>query len=519
MKPSDYLWRLIHYMEKAESRYFRLFAGMQNGKKNYEYLYEEVSKVKKLEKYDEALIRERLDKAGKVPARSFAVTKKYLFENLMRSLRLLHEDRDMESRVRKLYDEATLLFSRGLTEKSLEYTLEAKRLAEKYELFSILIDLLGLEIQHAFFSIKPSKSPFARFEALYREKKAAQEKLAQETEANRLRDQAFILYRTRNTQQGKDKERRIKELQNQPFLREPGKFLSFRSELYYHHAWAFIYLVENINKERALYHSGKTLEVWDKYPIFKEEYPRLYKVNLFGYLGNCHSFKDYSNYQITLEKARRLKSRTLTEKASDFQDTAHYELLFLINTNCYNEALKLAGELEEKIKDYFRRKYPLRKDKLVTFYYNTSLLLFVTGHYEDALRYIGEIRKVGKTDIRLDIQYFTRILKLLILFEQGKYDQLDYKEPYVKKILKNNDMYSEFDATVLGHLRKLIKGDIESEERKTYQALLKDIGFSEEKFKKVRGREEIKIWARSKIERRPMAEVLTEMNEAAMAKA
>ena len=120
---------------------------------------------------------------------------------------------------------------------------------------------------------------------------------------------------------------------------------------------------------------------------------------------------------------------------------------------------------------------------------------------------------------RLDIQYFTRILQLLIFFEKGENDQLDYKEPYVKKLLKNDDMLSAFDETVLSHLRKLNKSVNTGEEREIYQGLLSDIGSSEEKFKKVRGREEVKIWAKSKLENRKMAEILWEENQAAMAKA
>ena len=520
MRSSDNLWRLVHLLDKAEARYFRLFAQLQSGKKKYEYLYDEVSKVKRLEKYDESLVRERLDSQHKIPAGSFAVTKKYLFDTLLKSLRLLHEDKSIENRIRRLYDDASLLFNRGITDKSLEYTREAKKLAEKYERFAILTDLINLELQHEFLSLKPAHSPFAQFEALYRQKEIALEKLAQEIEAHKLRDQAYVLYRTRNTQQGKAHEQHIQELKNKAFLQQPGKFRSFRSELYYHHAWALIYTVENTNLDLVFYHSQKTLEVWDKYPLFQEEYPRLYKVNLFAYLGTCHLYQRYTGFEATLKAARNLKSRTVLERASDFLDISNYQLLFLLNTNRHEEALKLARKLEEKIADYNRRKYPIRKEKLITLYYNISILLFVTEKYDEALNWIHKNRKVvRKTMTRLDIQYFTRILQLLIFFEKGENDQLDYKEPYVKKLLKNDDMLSAFDETVLSHLRKLNKSVNTGEEREIYQGLLSDIGSSEEKFKKVRGREEVKIWAKSRLGDRKMAEILWEENQAAMAKA
>lgn len=521
MKASDHLWRLVHFMDKAESRFFRLFARLQNGKKKYEHLYEAVSKAKNPDKYDEALIREQLDREGKLPARSFAVTKIYLFDNLLKALRILEEDKTVENRVWKLYHEASVLFSRGLMSKSLSYIREAKQLAEKHECFSVLADLLSLETYHNFFHLKTSGAPLAEFEALYREKKTVLEKMALDTEANWLRDQAYILYRTWNTQPGESREARIQELRNHPFFKEPGQFRTFRSELFYHHAWALIYYVENKNKSLALYHSNKTLEIWNKYPAFKKEYPRLYKVNLFANLGTRHSYNNYLGFEDILDEARNLESRTIFERTSDFQDTSHYHLLFLINTCRFEEAKQLVADLEEKIKDYFRRKYPLRKDKMITLYHNIAVLFFLAEEYDETLRWAQKLRKIAgkKSMTRLDIQYFAFILKLLVHFEKGESDKLDHIEPYVKKKLKTNEMLSEFDASVLSHIRKLNKSYIAEEDRKIYEGLLAEIEASEKKHTKIRGRAEIKLWVESKLQRKKIADLLREQFEAAMARA
>lgn len=521
MKASDHLWRLVHFLDKAESRFFRLFAQLQKGRKQYEHLYEAVSKVKNLDKYDESLIREQLDREGKLPARSFAVTKMYLFDNILKALRLLEEDKTVENRVRKLYHEASVLLSRGLINKSFSCVREAKQLAEKYECFSVLADLLSLEIYHNFVYLKPSGDPLAELEALYREKQTVLEKMALDAEANWLRDQAYILYRTWNTQPGESREARIRELRNHPFLKEPGKPRTFRSELFFHHAWALIYYIENKNKRLALYHSDRTLEIWDKYPAFKKEYPRLYKVNLFANLGTRHSFNNYLGFEDTLNEARKLESRTISEKTSDFQDTAHYHLLFLINACRFEEARQLVAELEEKIKGYSRRKYPLRKDKMITLYHNTAVLFFLAEEYDETLRWAQKLRKISgkKSMARLDIQYFAYILKLLVHFEKGEADKLDHIEPYVKKKLKTNDMLSGFDASVLSHIRKLNKSYIAEEDRKIYEGLLAEIKSSEQKHTKIRGRAEIKLWVESKLQRKKIADLLREQFEAAMAEA
>ena len=519
MRPTDHLWRLIRFMEKAEARHFRLFSQFQAGQKKYEYLYDAVKKVKRGEKYDEALIKKRLDQQGKVPAGSFAVTKKYLFDLLVKSLRLLQEDKTVEKSIRKQYEEASLLMTRGIIDKSLEYIREGKKKAEQYECFTILIDFLSLEIKHLLLNLKNTNAPYNRMAALYQEKEVAMQKLAQESEAHKLRDLAYLLYRTGNTQLGEPQIQRLLRLKNQEFLQNPGKFTSFRSELYFHHCWGFIHTVENINPTLIFYHYRKTIEVWDNYPLFKKEYTQLYKSNLFGYLGTCHSYKDYSDYEEVLNKASSLKSQNILDTIDDFHNIYHYRLLLLMNTGRYKEALALAKELEVKIEDFTRRKYPLTKHRLLTLYYNISILLFVIEQYDEALKWAMRIRKeFSRSNVRTDIQYFVYILRLLIQFEKGQADQLDYKEPYVKKLLKKNDMLSQFDEVILNTIRKLNKSRTEKEEQGLYKELLKNIEISEREFKKIRGREEVKLWARSKLSNIPMTELLREEAEKAMAK-
>ncbi|MCA9457527.1 MAG: CHAT domain-containing protein [Nitrospira sp.] len=424
----------------------------------------------------------------------------------------LHEDKTVESRIRQRHDEALLLFKRGIMEKSLRYLQEAKKQAEQYECFTLLVDILNLELQHELASLGTIEAPYSHFEGLHREKEVVLEKLALETEAQHIRDLAFILYRTANTQGIERTLKQLMELKSRAFLQQPGKFSSFRAKLFFHHSWGLIHTVENINPTLTFSHHLKALELWDRHPIFKKEYPRLYKLNLFNYLSIRHSYRDYSDFEAVLNKAQEIESRTIVDKTSDFHDTYHYRLLYLMNTGSYEEALSLVEELEEKISDLTRQKYPLRKNKLITLYYNISILLFVIERYDEALEWIQKLRKEiqKSTATRQDIQYFAYILKLLIQFEKGEANQLDYREPYIKKLLRDNDMLSEFDEMVLTHIRRLNKSSLASEDHKLYQAMLRDIESSEKKFKKVRGREEVKLWVKSKLSERKMTDILKE---------
>ncbi|MCB9296725.1 MAG: hypothetical protein H6559_26950 [Lewinellaceae bacterium] len=513
---NDYLWRLVHLMDKSEARHFRLSARIHNGKKDggkkkYEYLYDEIKSVELAKNYDEDTIREKLDKEKKVPKGSFAVTKSYLADNLLRALRHLNENGSAEGKMRVLLDEAQLLFDRGILYKSARQLAKAKKLARKYQCFPLLAEILRMEVKQQMSILSQLEKPFQSLSRLYEEQEVVVKSLAQETEYNRLMNQAFALYHTRNTLPGEEGIRLLETLRQDPALKTPERFLSFRSELLYHHAWGLIHTVENINPKLVFYHYQKTLEAWDKYPVFKEEYTRSYKLYLFNFLSTCHSQGDYSSFESILGKTQELESRTLAERSWDFFNTYQYKLLFLMNTGEVEAAQNLAREVDEKIRLYTKRRYPLQKNKLLSLYYNISVLLFVTENYKTALHWADKIRKeLRTTSARLDLKYFARILQLLILYESGQDDQLDNKEPYVKRLLKGQDMYSGFDAMVLKYLRKLCKYRYTHDEKELFRGLLQEIEDSEAQYRKIRGREEVKLWAQSHLEGKKMIDLIQE---------
>ena len=420
-----------------------------------------------------------------------------------------------EGKIKILLDEAQLLFDRGILYKSTKQLCKAKKLAQKYQCFPLLIDILRLETKQQISTMSQLEKPYHSISQLYDEQGLAIKSLAQETEYNRLMHQAFILYHTWNTMLGEEGIGLLQALKQDPALKKPERFLSFRSELLYNHALGLIHTVENINPQQIFSHYKKTLEVWDKYPIFKNEYTRTYKLYLFNYLATCHALKDFSSFETILNKTQEMESRTVFERARDFHNTYHHKVLFLMNSGEATAAQNLAHEVEEKIRLYTKRRYPLQQNKLLSLYYNIAILLFASENFESAMQWTEKIRKeLRKPAARLDLQYFTRILQLLILFETGDDDKIDHKEPYLKRLLKSDDMLSEFDDTVLRYIRKLSKCRLPREERELFKGLLKEIQDSEARYQKIRGREEVKLWAQSHLEGKKMMDLLKEKFQA-----
>ena len=136
------LYSLIRSMTKSEKRYFRLTSGLQSGPKSYLTLFDLLDKAPT---YDEHTVKS-LNEA--FPVNSIEPARKHLQRMIMRSLRLFDSDKDTESRLSNLLNEARILYNKGLTKMAFEQLAKAKSLARKREKFIFYILAAKQELQY-----------------------------------------------------------------------------------------------------------------------------------------------------------------------------------------------------------------------------------------------------------------------------------------------------------------------------------------------------------------------------------
>ena len=106
---SEQLFTIIKSLTKAEKRNFRLY--VQRLQSNEDVLYVRLfDLLDKSEEYDEENV---LEKLGDIPKSKFVNLKRHLYTQILKSLRLIHEN--IESiKVREQIDFAHILYSKGL---------------------------------------------------------------------------------------------------------------------------------------------------------------------------------------------------------------------------------------------------------------------------------------------------------------------------------------------------------------------------------------------------------------------
>ena len=142
MKATTDLFDLIQSLSPNEKRYFKRFAtqhviGKQN---NYLRLFEAIAKQKR---YDEDALRKRFK--GERFIEHLPSEKNYLFQMVLKAMRRYQADKSVDIKLRDMLLDAELLDSRGLYKACKKILKKVGDLAQQYERWPVLIEVLFRE--------------------------------------------------------------------------------------------------------------------------------------------------------------------------------------------------------------------------------------------------------------------------------------------------------------------------------------------------------------------------------------
>ena len=175
------------------------------------------------------------------------------------------------------------------------------------------------------------------------------------------------------------------------------------------------------------------------------------------------------------------------------------------------EGLKLVeklGSMKSELANYHR------KYVLLHLYFNISYFLFTVGKFSPGIRWLNFV--LNDTDIKTaeDLHASTRILSLLLQFELGRNELLDYLARSAYRFLNKLDGLYKFEEVMLSFMKKFSKNDLLRFDKDTYLNLKKDLleaGY-EPSERNALSTIDLIAWVDSKISERPLDEVLKEKN-------
>ncbi|HVZ39726.1 MAG TPA: hypothetical protein VHI13_10650 [Candidatus Kapabacteria bacterium] len=450
MKASDDLFRLVKSLSKAEKRYFKLQATFYRGSKLYLALFDAIDAM---ESYNEASLKRQF--AGMPLVRQFNVAKRYLYEQVMRSLRAYHTETTVRAEVRGLIHNIEILVDRGLTDQARKMAESAMELAREHEDHLAMLEVLAWNE-----TLNPGVTDtdggvLSIYAEVYTVVDAYRD-LVDHNVAMRRLAVPFLPGALRSPKIVEELERLMKLHPGNagPVLSVKARILDRWSRAMYHHALG--------DDAGALRFTREQMDLFDAHPSLIRSRITWYFAAASNHLmllkrnGLIQEF--WTLVEMLRERAQNQigpRRRGCVRLQAHLFGTVYLNMLTLaLGMDDRERFQSLAIEIEQGL----RRLAPhLDQDYLLRFRSNLTLLYFELNDFERALEFNNAILN-GPEPIRgREVYAHARLVNIVIHFELGHEDLLEYRVRSAYRYLRSRKIIHRFETIVLEMFRSLIR--------------------------------------------------------------
>jgi len=499
---SNKIYHLIHHLEKAEKRYFTLFAKRHQigDANNYLELFQLI-KDKEIQSDEE--LKDFLGKTNKTYSFTnyLSVAKKQLMESILKGLCQYHERNSIEEKIKSLCHKANILFEKGLIKECEKKVKKAKKMALSFERFHLILEAIEIEkkiISTAYYN----ESSFNDLIALSNETKKYL-KIIENKDAYWLLFSQIYKLNFQKSGSGKERDQEeILKLMKYPLLDKEEMALSFSAKLDFLQLKA----LENFIKRKpveAFKYNQQFLAIFEEHPNLLKTQPTRYLSTLNNFLIDCAQL----NYEDELKKGlvtlRAIPKHIAFKKQPEiemqvFRLSYQLELNWNIKKGDFKANYLKLPSIGKNIEQH---KKVMVDHGLVVFYYLLAYSCFAIGKFDESLDWTNKIINETNEKSMIGLQCAARNLNLLTHFELGNWDFLSYSIENTKRYFKKNDRFSGSEKILLAGLNKMINQPKESR-IEIYQKLANA-------FEKLQGDSAFNYyyWAQSKLERKTYEQV------------
>jgi|GEM_PF-1100773 len=458
MKLNDTTYELIHSLTKSEKRFFQLQSRLSGReKKNYLLVFDALEGMKT---YDGKVL------SGKLRGKKMNVSyeKKYLQEQLLRSLRNFHNGLTTATVLNDALRDIEILFKKRLNALCFARVRTALEIAEKYENYPALLALIDYESKLIARTGDYEKLWRYREEG-YRKKAGALKMGERIAYAECLVFEATVIQQRKGTALSAGDRKKLQELRAELKRMLAHKEKSFLLEEL---CLVGLYLCTTISgqlKESYSY-SRKTVELyWKNERQLSDKAGRFYASSL-NLVNRCILLGKYDEGSYWVEKTK--------SSLEQLRDSATQEMYQELMPVIYAHALRICAASQdfakgwELVKEFgqFEKNItvPLRANYIISMRVHMARICFGAGEYAKALQKLNQLINWKQTELQEDIVQFAYLFRLLVYYEMGKHELLESQLASVSRFFSGKWSGNTKGLTVCKMLDKMLRARTASSE-------------------------------------------------------
>ena len=501
----DILFQLVHSLEKAEKRHFKLYIKRSSSNDNLKIvrLFDAIDKLKE---YDE---RQLLKKLNGIQKPQLANLKTHLYKQLLASLRLLKTSDSMDLQLNEQFDYAHILYKKGLFQQSLRILERAKEIARTHQKYNFLTHMIALEKRIETLHI--TRTIQDKVEELSAEAIAVSDRVNM---VERLSNLTLLLYswfiRYGHARNEED-EAGVKAFMKKNLPPGAHEQEGFYEQLYLCQSYSWYAFIRQDFLQYYRY-TQKWIDLFHEHPLMVRVETGHYIKGLH-YLLNAHfDLRNYRRFAVTLKQFENFAKTKRVQEHDNFRIQAFiYITQAKINQHfmhgTFKEGLSLVPDIEQKLDE---NSLFIDRHRVLVLNYKIATLYFGSEDYATCIDYLQRIIH-GPVDLRYDLQCYSRLLHLLAHYEMGNFDIIESLIKSVYRFMAKMENLTVVEEEIFKFLRssfQLSRNKLKTELEEFLQKIkhLEKDRFETRSFAYL----DIISWVESKVYRKSMGKVIAE---------
>jgi hypothetical protein len=407
-----------------------------------------------------------------------------------------------------------VLQRKGLFDQCLKLIKKAKKTAEEHEMDLYVLQLINIQ-KNIELNLREKLSTEIIKER-YEEEKNLLEKQDNINRFFMLYNITVSLVESIGTLRKEDDDNAFKTVIDDPYMLSEDNAKHYGAKVFYYHT-LLTYSLAKMDYHASYNYVKKGLELIEAYPEKIKLNPVNYILTLQEVVYFANALKLYDDAREAINKLRELKG-TLGKEMTKRQElmiisrTAELELVLILNSRTYGSKGDYLDKIEEESEKFIDE---VEHSERLVISYKFAYLYFITADYDKSLKWINRILNDPHRDKRGDVFTFTKILNLMVHFELGNIELLEYIKQSTYTFLKKREKLYKVETYFMQLLNRMLNTISGSELDDAYREFLFNLGrIKDEEFEKgAYVYFEFEQWAQSKIEKKSFREVLESQKE------